>query len=904
MKKFIFALLCLVAVGNSFAQIKLEGVVKDTVGEPLELANVVAINQETKALDSYGITNDKGRYKLNLNPNSSYKVQISYIGFTTLDVIISTKEADIDRDFVLREDVSLDEIELTYEMPVTIKGDTMIYNADSFKSGTERKLGDILEKLPGVEINADGQIEVEGKAVSKLMVNGKDFFDGDTKLGTENIPSNAVDKIEVLKNFTEIGQLSGVQNNQDNVAINIKLKEGKDKFWFGNVTAGAGNAEGDPLYLVQPKLFYYSPKTSVNFIGDLNNMGEVAFSRRDYFNFGTGGFRAPSQSSGTSINLGSNDIGLITSQSDRVDNIVSKLGALNFNHSPKKGLDFSGFTIYSGNRTDMRENNSIQYTDASLNLPDEDKESKTHQASDLGMAKFKTKYVPNTSNQLDYQIVGRISDEQQNQNVLSSVSGDVVELEGSTPYSVSQNLNYYYTLNATNIFAFTGQHLLQDEDPFYNAILSDPTFNQTAYDIGLDTLQNAYNINQDKRIKSNQLDTKLDYWNILSTKSNINLSLGMIYSNQKFNSNIFQFLDNGSQLDPVSNIAGQTNGNDVDYTFSDAYLGFEYRFKSGIFTVSPGFTAHAYGTKSDQLTGNYKDNFFRLLPKFNARIDLKKSESITVNYAMTTQFTDVTKIAQGLMLSSYNSYSAGVPDLENSLQHRASLRYQSFNMFNYTNMNANISYSKNVNQIRNSATFAPGSVVRISTPFNSDFADESASGSGRFQRAFGKLRASLGGNLSYNKFNQIINGRTSINENYTYGYNIGMNSNFRDAPNFNLSYNYSIQDADQGDSRSKLYTHSPRINFDALIFKVLTFETNFTYSVNKNEESTLNINRSLDMTLAYRKNQDSKWEFELKGSNLLNAGTELRSRIADYYVSYTENFIQPRFVTLRVRYSL
>ena len=113
------------------------------------------------------------------------------------------------------------------------------------------------------------------------MVNGKDFFYGDTKLASKNIPSKAVDKIQVLRNYSEVGQLSGVTNNQDNVAINIKLKEGKENFWFGTVTAGGGVSEDEPLYLAQPKLFYYSPKFSLNFIGDLNNTGETALSRRD-----------------------------------------------------------------------------------------------------------------------------------------------------------------------------------------------------------------------------------------------------------------------------------------------------------------------------------------------------------------------------------------------------------------------------------------------------------------------------------------------------------------------------------------------------------------------------------------------------------------------------------------------
>ena len=176
------------------------------------------------------LPNDKGKYKLSLEKNATYKLQVSYIGMKTFEEIITTKELNIDKDFSLKPDNALDAVELTYEMPVTISGDTLTYNADSFKNGTERKLEDVLKKLPGVEVNDDGEIEVEGKAVSKVMVDGKDFFDGDSKLATKNIPANAVDKVQVLKNHSEVSQLSGVTNNQDNIAINIKLKEGKEEF--------------------------------------------------------------------------------------------------------------------------------------------------------------------------------------------------------------------------------------------------------------------------------------------------------------------------------------------------------------------------------------------------------------------------------------------------------------------------------------------------------------------------------------------------------------------------------------------------------------------------------------------------------------------------------------------------
>ena len=903
MKKLIILLL-LVATNFVYAQVKFEGVVKDSVGSPLELANVVAINQETKILDSYGITNEAGMYKLSLEKNSIYKIQVSYIGMKTNEQIVETKEEDLTKDLSLVMDNALEEVELVYEMPVTVKGDTLVYNADSFKNGTERKLEDVLKKLPGVEVNDDGEIEVEGKRVTKVMVEGKDFFDGDSKLATKNIPSNAVDKVEVLKNFSEVGQLSGVTNNQDNIAINIRLKEGKDNFWFGTVTAGGGVSGDNALYLAQPKLFYYSPEYSINVIGDLNNIGEVAFTRRDYFNF-TGGFKMPSQSSGTNIDLGDNGLGFLSLQNNRAKDINTKFGAANFSYSPNKALDLSGFAIFSSSRIELQENNSVQYTDEDLGIPNESTSSTTRQSSDLGILKLSGKYKPNIDNQLDYDILARLSKESQDQNFLSSIVGSINQLEDTNPYSINQNLKYYYTANENNIFAFEAQHLLQDEDPFYNAFLEDKTnYDDTANALGLNNTQVAYDIAQEKRVKSNQLDVKVDYWNVLNAKSNINFTLGTIYSKQNFDTEIFQFLDNGASFQPTPIINDGLDVNNTKYTFSDMYLGAHYRFKTGIFTITPGVSAHAYSTNNTQFATETKDDFFRLLPDFNMRMQLKKSEQIVLNYSMQTQFTDVTQLARGLVLNNYNSLFLGNPELESALSHNVSLSYFSFNMFNYTNVFGNVSYSKNIDGIRNASTFQPGSVVSVGTPFNSNFADESVSANGRFQRSFGKLKATLSGDFNYSKFNQFINNRQSTNENYSQTYRGGLSTNFKEAPNVDFNYRYTIQDNDQGATRSKFYTHAPSIDFDALIWKTFTFKTDYTFNDFRNENESINTYEFWNASLAYRKNKDSKLEYELKATNLLDTKSQNNTSTNAFSVSASEYYIQPRFLTFRVIYSL
>ena len=899
-KTFLIVFLC--SINILFSQIKFDGVVKDSIGSPLELANIIVLDQETNTLDSYSITDERGYYSFELEKNTNYKFQVSYIGMNSFEEIISIKESNITRDFLLQADNALDEVELTYEMPVTIKGDTIVYNADSFKNGSERKLEDVLEKLPGVEINEDGQVEIEGKVVNKLMVNGKDFFDGDTKIATKNIPSNAVDKIQVLRNYSEVGQLSSVTNNKDNFALNIKLKEGKENFWFGSINSGGGySAEDKGLYLLQPKLFYYSPKVTFNFIGDINNIGEVVLTPRDLRNFG-GGFRAPSRGSGTNIDLGSNSLGFLTNQNNALS-VENILAASNFSWSPTNALDISGFAIYNSSLIDSKQRTVKQFTDSDLGIPNELTEQTSHERSDQGLLKLSASYKPNGSNQMDYDVLSRISKDSQNQNLVSDVIGNTSQLDETTPFSINQNLNYYYTLNETNIFAFEAQHLLKDEDPFYNAIIEDKeNYESTGVSIGLDGDQQNYNINQNRRVKSSQLDAKLDYYYIINPKSNLNVTFGSIFSHQKFNSNLFQFLDDGLAFNPTPNFNNGLAINDIEYNFKDIYLGAHYRLKAGKFTITPGFSLHSYGNNNTQFGQEFKDDFFRIMPDFETRIQFKNSESLTLRYDMQNQFTDVTKLAQGLVLNNFSNIQFGESELQNALSHNLSLLYSSFNLFNYTNVFARLAYSKNIDQIRNITSFE--NVISTNTFFNSNFADESATAFGRIQRTFGKLIASVNLSFNYSKINQLIDSRRSVNTGFTRSYTPRLRTNFKKAPNVSLKYKYTVSTNNQGPNETTFYTSAPSLDFDAYIWRSVTLKTDYTYTNQSLRGGNSDNFQTWNASISYRKNRDTKWEFEVVATNLLDIDSKVSNTATNLFVSESRIFIQPRFITFRLRYEL
>ncbi|MDP5229066.1 MAG: outer membrane beta-barrel family protein, partial [Cellulophaga sp.] len=420
--------------------------------------------------------------------------------------------------------------------------------------------------------------------------------------------------------------------------------------------------------------------------------------------------------------------------------------------------------------------------------------------------------------------------------------------------------------------------------------------------LGLDTSLTNYNLGQNRQIKSNQLDAKLDYFRILNAKSNLNFTLGTILSRQDFNSNIFQFLEDGSQFNPTPIINDGLATNDTQYNFSDIYLGMRYRLKAGKFTITPGVSAHAYGNKNVQFGETFEENFFRILPEFETRIDFKKSESLTLNYNMANNFTDVTRLAQGLVLNNFNSIQFGEPDLQNALSHNVSLFYSSFNLFNYTNVIGRLSYSNNIDQIRSVTNFE--NVIRTNTFFNSNFADENVSAFGRVQRTFGKVRATLNGNFNYSKINQFIQGQQSVNEGFTQTYTPGVRTNFKVAPNLSLNYRYSVTNNNQGSRETKFVTNAPSVEFDAYIWKRVTLRSNYTYTNQDTGDGNSQSFQNWDASLAYRKDKDAKWEYEIRATNLLDIDSQIRNSANNLSVFTSETFIQPRFVTFRFIYSL
>ncbi|RTY75968.1 TonB-dependent receptor [Flavobacterium bomense] len=901
----------------SFAQsIKFEGLITDSKATGLEMANVMAINKETKAMDAYAITNDKGKFLLNLKPNTAYNIKISYLGMQNKELEITTTLENSIKSIALEEGgIELDGVEIVREMPVSIKGDTIVYNTDSFKTGEERKLEDVFKKLPGFEVMADGQVQVEGKKVTKLFVNGKPFMDGDTKLGSKNIPSDAVDKVQVLRNFNEVSQMKGLENNNDDIALNIKLKKGKDKFWFGDVSAGLANDKG---YIFNPKVFYYSPKTSINSIVNLNNIGEVSLTSADFFRI-NGGARNTIGRSGTSLNLNRNFFGL--SGGDNVAKANDKFGTLNVNHSVSKKWTLIGFAAYSSTF-----NQSITNSDRGIFEPNttniatlENRKNKTDSRNNAFISKVGSKYKANDNFQLDYDVFFRKNDQQDVNNSQSnfssfangssfSSSNTVIAFQNQAPVSFNQSLNLFYTQNPKSTWVIEIQHQYEDEDPFYNPQLSvNPYQNSSSQDpndpSAVFVNENSLNIEQSRFVKTNKVDAKADYYYQISNKSILNVTAGNSNAFQTYNSSLLQILEDKS----VNSVEQAAYNNDVRYAFNDVFLGLHYKFMVGKFTFNPGFSVHQYNTNNQQLGNPYQLNFSRFLPDMFARWDLKKSENITYNFNVQNGFNDINSLVEGYIFTNFNSIVKGNSQLQNSLVTSHRLNYSKYNLYNFTTIFGNISYTTTKDPVVNGISFQ--SIYSTSDRLNLDAENENLNGNLFYSKSFKKYYKLTGGvNASWNK-NFVLNRRVTSGtaqefiqgiENVNHSYNLAFATQFKKYPNIDLGYRINFSEQ----ASNKFITQTPTVKLNYYFLNGLNVNWDYSFNRFKNETSGLtNDFEIMTASLNYIK-KDSKFEYRIQANNLLNTRSRLNNSFSVNGFNANETIILPRFVTFILKYNI
>jgi len=884
--------LALISQANAQQKVTFSGEVRDTLGVPLEFANVIAIDTVKKTMAAFSVTNKQGQFKLSLEKGKVFNIKVSFIGFLPFEKVFTAEESnEIPYGIILSSDAhTLADVEVVSEMPVLIQGDTITYKAEVFTQGNERKLEDVLKDLPGFEVDEDGGVKIQGKNVDKVLVDGKEFFEGDTKLATKNLPANVVDKVQVLQNFNDIGPLSGV-NNSEQIALNIQLKEDKKNILFGDIRVGAGPEE---RYLGHVNSFFYNAKTNVNLIADANNIGKPAFTMNDYFRF-SGGLGSISRGAGSSLQINSNSAGIPMAERNNAKDLKNELGALNYNFTPTRKWQISGFAI--GSNVDNTLGSVSQRT--YVLQPGDNQEVLTSEQkvkSSSGLFKFGLKFTPNPGLQVDYSGFGSIADTRNidlQNSTFSSQSNDINGTTVQEPYSLQHQLRAFWAQNEKNIFSFEGSYQHQVQDPSYNLINTGQPFASIIPMTG----NSPYDLTQVREVITNKEEMAINYYRILNKTNHINFKVGNTYSSQSLTSNMFERLSDGTE-----NTFGQASlVNLVDYSFEDYYASLLFKTKLSKLVLTPSLNLHYYRINTDQNNAETGFDKTMLLPALNARYTFRSSHTLTLNYNVSAEFTDIMNYAEGLIVRGYNSLYRGNTNLQNSLYHSASLNYFNFNMYNFFNVYGGLNYSKRLDDVTNIVQY--NNRERVNSPININTANEVMSGYASMDKRFNDFRVALNANWSRSVSNNIISDTPNENVSFNQSYKTTISTTLFKKLYLDFGYTLSLSNYEGRNTSSKFENHQPFANLQISFLKGFTFDVDYEYNSYVSQTNPTQKFDLLDAELRYRK-EGSAWEFKVEGMNLMNTTGIRRDSFSESLISTYEYFIQKRYWLFSVMYDL
>jgi hypothetical protein len=880
-KKLLIILVCAISCFSYSQKVTLTGFVKDSLQNPMPYANVIAKPKDVSKNLQFAITDNEGYYKLLLAQGDTITISISYLGYKPTDYqLIALKNTK--KDFTLQQSSEqLDEVII--EMPVTVRGDTTTYKTAKFIDGSERKLKNVLKKLPGVEVSKNGTVTVQGKKVTQMLVDGKKFFGGNSKLAVENIPADAVGNVEVIDNYNEVSFLKGLSDS-DEMAMNIQLKEDKKRFVFGDVEAGKGN---DNFYKTSANLFYYSPKTNVNFIGNLNNIGEKTFTFRDYLSF-SGGVNAIFSGN---FNFRGGDFSQFMESNDVLKS-EQKFGALNITKVATEKLDVSGYAIFSNSETSSFVENLNEYTAFT-----EQRTNTTNTDNLLGIGNLNIEYNPNSKEKWVARSQVKRTNNTNNNNLLSLVNGNTNTIHTDrdlTATYINQNIEWHKRQNEKHTFSSVINYTFDKSNKRAFWQTQDPILQGL---IPADNNQTLLRINQLKNTQQHNFDGVFKHFWEINNSNHIYTTLGNKFLSEDFFTDDSQVLDDNT----INNFGTGGFGNDLNFKLNDFFLGVHYKFRTGIFTIKQGFEAHNYSWSMQNQTDLNKNKWV-VLPDFLAKIEFNKSKKITINYNLKTSFSDASKFANRFYLQSYNSVFKGNETIENNLFHNARIYYSRFSLFRGLMLFASLNYNKQIRGIRNTVDF--NDINQFLTVKMFDDPSEDWRGNINLQKSINNLKYKVDVGFNNSKFIQELNNNIQTNTNNNYDYEVGIETLFDKFPKIEIGLKRTIGNFTASTNTSKFITTEPFITIDYDFLDGFIF--NFDYRKSNYQNKTLEQKNTYEIantTLSY-KGEDSAWSYKITAQNLLNAQFRQSNRFSDFLISDRRTFILPRIIMFSLGYNL
>tara|TARA_R110002051_G_scaffold138637_1_gene211413 strand:- start:193 stop:2859 length:2667 start_codon:yes stop_codon:yes gene_type:complete len=864
------------------------GTVKDSLSVSLPNANVIAEPVQEGEQLKFAITDYQGRYKLRLEKNITYTIMVSYIGYFTKTKQIYVDFSSIEHDFILlQKNEQLDEIVIISKYtPVMVKKDTLIYNVNAFTDGKEYKMIDVLEKLPGFEIESNGTVLVQGKKVSKIMVENKPFFGGGTKLAIENIPANALDKIEVIDNFNEVSFLKEVSDSKEMI-LNVKLKKDRSKFYFGDISIGSEIASKKGYYSLNTSLFSYNKETNISYIGNLNNVGQRSISFDDLMRFENG--------SSTFVNKKNNQYNLsdfAINNTDLIEN-KSQFSALNLNLDVNSKLNINSYAILSNFSTTSFEENETEYLQNNLFTY----ENKTYQKENndlMGLGNLKINYSPRLNSKVIYNAQFQHYTPKGNDSLNSIFDDNLTTLwtdwKGkSTQFNQFLEWHIKHNMKHTSTFVFNQNYQKVGNKKYW--LSNVPVLNQY---VPYET-DDSYTINQENNNRKNSIDAIFKHYWILHKSHHIYFNIGNSLEIANITTAEKQLTSDGKIVDFSNN----QFGNLIDQSLNNLYIGLEYKFKIDKLENKFSVFTNFYDLIFSQ-ANNYRLTKNLIEPKWNSEYEFNPSENIEFEYKLLNEFPKANQFFENFTLLNYNTIFKGNALLRNEKYHNATLKYFKHNMYKGLIIRANAIFNKKSQTIRNQIELTK--IDQFITPILSDNPETNLAFSGMLEKQVYKFKLSFRTSLRWFTYLQTINNIDTKNNRNSQNLFIQFRLADKKLPNIGVNYKKTFNQFN-GLTNSNLTSDKINLNSDLNFLDFFKFKAKYEISFNKNQNNQINNYQIASASLYYiKKNQPLS--FEISVNNILNNNFKLDNSYSDFIISTNRVYTLPRIVMLTMRYKI
>ncbi len=776
--QFIFISCLLLVSYVGFAQnLTIQGSLKDSIANrALNSATVSLVYAKDSSLVSFSRTNEAGAFNFKNVAPGNYLISVSYVGYVPKWVpVITGTEKTVEMGLIYMNDVNtMSTVTVTARRPpVVINGDSVEFNSENFKTAPNAVVEDLLKKMPGMEVDKSGGITVNGKKVTKVFVNGKEFFTGDPVMATKNLPADAVDKIQVYDRKSDQAMFTGIDDGSEETAINLKLKKDRNKSTFGKLNGGAGTPS---VFDLQGNVNVINNDEQLSAIGGANNTNRQNFSNRNIINFSGGGGGRPGAGGGVTVNF-SGGSGETDANAQGIADTYS-IGGNYSNIFNDKKTEFNANLSVS----DVTRNNiSSSFTQ---NLTPGNAFNRISNANSIAGNKqqnfgstidhkvndnFSFRFTPS----LGFQQTTNYS-EDSTQTYLTN--GNLLNSNTTIASSASDAVNAASTLLLRKKFAKKGRTISSTITQSFNR--SNSTGNQFTEQLSYinNKLSNDSILDQQNTRKgeNSSYSANLIYTEPLGKKSLLEFNT---YLSKSIGSSSRRIFDRNNATDNYDLLNTRlTNEFNSEYTYSGG--GMSYRSNQKKYNFSTGFSLQKAVLDGENISAKTKlsQSFQDILPNATFRYNFSQTKNLNVDYRTSTNQPSITQLQPVLDQSNINRQSIGNPDLKRSYVHNLNIRFFSSKILAGKSFFSTLNASTTNNSIVNYDSVLPNRTI-LTRPVNVDGAYR-INGSVNYGFGIKKLKsrlsfglnAGLNNNISYANglLNTIVTKSTGPSMSYAY----------------------------------------------------------------------------------------------------------------------------------------